>query len=173
MKKVIIVTALAVPLFLASCGDNKSASDSSDSQADVSVSQTPGSDDGISAENTFEVTGNDQMKFGLETIEVKAGEQVKIIFRNVGTVPKEAMGHNIVFLNKGVNVEAFAGKAASAKETDYIPTSEQSSILAYSKLLGPSESDTVIFTAPEAGEYDYICSFPGHYYNMKGKLISK
>lgn len=172
MKKVIIFTALAVPLFLASCGDNKSASESSDAQTDISVSQTPESDD-IAAENTFEVTGNDQMKFGLETIEVKAGEQVKIIFRNVGTVPKEAMGHNIVFLNKGVDVEAFAGKAASAKETDYIPTSEQSAILAYSKLLGPSETDTVIFTAPEAGEYDYICSFPGHYYNMKGKLISK
>jgi azurin len=27
------------------------------------------------------------------------------------------------------------------------------------------------FIAPEKGTYDYICSFPGHFAMMKGKLI--
>lgn len=174
MKKVILLTALAVPFFLASCGNSKTETESTDAQTDVSVSQTPEVDeDGVSAENTFEITGNDQMKFGLEKIEVKAGEQVKIILRNVGTVPKEAMGHNLILLNQGVDIDAFAAKASSSKETDYIPASEQASMIVHTRLLGPKETDTIIFTAPAAGEYDYICSFPGHYYNMKGKLISK
>ncbi len=37
-------------------------------------------------------------------------------------------------------------------------------MLAHTKLLGPAETDTVTFTAPYvAGDYLYLCSFPGHY----------
>jgi azurin len=37
-------------------------------------------------------------------------------------------------------------------------------VLAHTKLLGPAETDTVTFTAPYvAGDYLYLCSFPGHY----------
>jgi azurin len=38
-------------------------------------------------------------------------------------------------------------------------------------MLGGGETTTIAFTAPAAGTYDYICSFPGHYGMMKGKLI--
>jgi azurin len=38
-------------------------------------------------------------------------------------------------------------------------------------MIGGGESTVIEFVAPEAGTYTYICSFPGHYAMMKGKLI--
>ena len=35
-------------------------------------------------------------------------------------------------------------------------------VIAKTKLVGAGESDTITFTAPAAGVYDYICTFPAH-----------
>ena len=81
------------------------------------------------------------------------------------------MGHNLVILKPGTDIAAFVQKAAEAKATDYIPESEKGSIIAHTKVIGGGESDTIEFTIAEKGTYDFICSFPGHYAVMKGKLI--
>ena len=52
-----------------------------------------------------------------------------------------------------------------------MPKSQAVSIIAATKLLGGGETDTVIFDAPAAGTYEFLCSFPGHYAIMKGKFI--
>ena len=44
-------------------------------------------------------------------------------------------------------------------------------VIVHTKMLGGGESDTITFIAPENGFYTYICSFPGHWGLMKGKLI--
>jgi len=48
-------------------------------------------------------------------------------------------------------------------------------MIVHSKSLGPREKDTIEFTAPtEPGEYDFLCTFPGHYLiGMKGVLVVK
>jgi azurin len=84
-------------------------------------------------------------------------------------VSKEFMGHNFVLLKKGVNINEYAKKAVLAKSNDYIPNSDET--IAYTKMLGGGESTTISFSAPEAGIYTYICSFPGHYMMMRGELI--
>jgi len=119
------------------------------------------------------VTGNDQMQFSLKTIEVAAGAPVVLVFQNVGTMAKEVMGHNLTILNSGVSVADFGTKAMTAKETDYIPASESASIFAHTRLLGPGESDTLKFTAPSAGDYPYLCTFPGHFAVMQGVMTVK
>ena len=81
------------------------------------------------------------------------------------------MGHNFVALKQGTDLNAFAQKAMTAKDNDYIPKSESASVIAHTKLIGGGESDTIEFTIAEKGTYDYICSFPGHFSMMKGKLI--
>jgi len=173
MKKVILLTALAVPLFLASCGNNNTSTDESATDTSQTIGEeTPAPSDDVAAENTFEITANDQLKFSVEKIEVKAGEKVRVTLKNVGTVPKEAMGHDFIVLKPGTDVEAYAAKAAESKATDYVPASELSSIVAHTRMLGPGEEDTIEFTVP-AGEYDFICGFPGHYFSMRGKLIAK
>jgi azurin len=111
------------------------------------------------------------MQFTLTEFTVKAGDTVRVVFANMGRMPKAAMGHNVVFLNQDVDANAYAAKAALARDTDFIPTSEAASVLAHTKLLGPEESDTIEFVAPAAGEYPYICSFPAHCFaGMRGVM---
>ena len=120
---------------------------------------------------TIVIKGSDAMQFDLKEIKVKAGQKIKLTLTHSGKLAKAAMGHNFVLLQPGVDIAAFGGKAAAARETDYIPKSEQASIIAHTKLVGGGESDTIEFTAPKKGTYTFICSFPGHYALMKGNFI--
>lgn len=115
------------------------------------------------------------MKFSLATIEVKAGEEIKVILTNIGTQPKEVMGHNWILLKGGVDVAAFSAAAVLAKATDYYPADRASDVIASIPLMGPRKSGEVTFKAPMApGQYAFICSFPAHYQvGMKGLLIVK
>ena len=81
------------------------------------------------------------------------------------------MGHNFVLLKQGVDLAAFGIKSASAKDTDYIPSDEEDNIIAHTRLIGGGETTSIEFDAPEPGEYEFLCSFPGHYAIMKGKFI--
>lgn len=120
----------------------------------------------------IQLTGNDQMKFDLTEFEVKPGQKVSVTLKNVGTLPKEAMGHDFNLLDKNTDIAKFVEAGASHKETDFIPPDQKFRVLAKTKLLGPGESDTITFRAPQVpGAYDYICSFPGHYASgMKGVM---
>jgi azurin len=115
------------------------------------------------------------MKFGVTSIEAKPGEQLKIVLKNIGTLPKEAMGHNWVLLKKGSDAAAFATAAVAAKATDYIPANLKEQVVAHTKLIGPKQTDEITFTVPsEAGDYPFLCSFPAHFIvGMKGTLTVK
>ena len=121
----------------------------------------------------IEITANDQMQFNLKTIEAKAGEELKVVLKNIGTLPKEAMGHNWVLLKAGTDPMAFGAASMTAKDTDYIGASVKDQVVAFIKILGPKQTADVTFKAPAPGEYPYICSFPGHVALMKGTLIVK
>jgi len=126
--------------------------------------------------NEIVVSGNDTMQFDVKTFEVKAGEPVTLTLKNTGKLPKIAMGHNLVVLKKGISAIAFGQKAmgAGANATNPLPDSVKEDVLASTKLLGPGESDTVKFTAPaEAGSYEYVCTFPGHFAMMRGTMTVK
>ena len=51
-------------------------------------------------DQTVSITGNDTMQYDVKVFEVKAGSKVKLVLKNIGKVPKIAMGHNIVILKK-------------------------------------------------------------------------
>ena len=119
--------------------------------------------------NTIELTANDQLKFDKIELHVKANEPVKLTLKNIGTMPKESMGHNFILLKDGTDLASFAAEAVSAP--DHIPAGN-AAIITHTKLLGPGESDTIEFTVP-AGSYTYICSFPGHYMTMTGVLTAE
>ena len=122
------------------------------------------------------ITGNDTMQFDLKAFEVKAGEKVSLTLKNTGKLPKIAMGHNLVLLKKGVSAIAFGQKAmgAGANATNPLPDTVKEDVIASTKLLGPGESDTVSFTAPaDPGNYEYVCTFPGHFAMMRGTMTVK
>ncbi len=111
------------------------------------------------------------MRFDKTEFTVKAGEEVTLILMNTGEMSKEAMGHNFILLNPGSDASEFANTAASAKATDYIPTELKSQIIANTKLLGGKENEQIKFTL-KAGSYDFLCSFPGHFATMNGKITA-
>jgi len=124
---------------------------------------------------TVTIQANDTLKFSVTRIDAKPGESLRIVLTDTGTVPKTVMAHNVVVLKKGADPAAFANAAASAFETGYIPASMSAQVLAHTPLAGPGETVEVTFTAPKVpGNYDYLCSFPGHFIaGMKGVLAVK
>lgn len=177
MKKYFLIPAIAVALTIASCGggntknDTESTAESTEATTSE-VTETVEGIENVTLSNTWTVEGNDQMKFDTELIRVKAGEPLQLTLKNVGTMPKESMGHNFVILKPGVDLATFGGEAATAADNEYIPKSSLSSVVAHTKLLGPGESDVISVTL-EKGVYDYICSFPGHFGMMKGKIVAE
>ena len=119
--------------------------------------------------NTVILNSNDQMKFDKKVIRVNSNQMVTLTLNHNGRFPALSMGHNFVLLKKEVDVDAYALKAAGARNSEYIP--EGNNELVYTKMLGGGESDTITFDAPEPGTYVFICTFPGHYQLMMGEFI--
>ncbi|WP_257658938.1 azurin [Parapedobacter lycopersici] len=179
MKKLFIIPALAGALFIAACGGNQTneqtATDSTETAAPTT--QAPAVDipglDTVALSNEIVLEGSDLMRFDKTLFKVKAGEPVKLTFKNVGKLPKESMGHNVVVLQPGTDLPAFAGEAIKAADAEYIPLTFASSIVAHTKLLGPGETDAIEFTLESNGVFPFICSFPGHYGIMQGKIVAE
>src|SRR5688572_19825761 len=171
MKFPLLLATLLTAFVASGCGQKENAG----APAAGSSAPTAAAPAKAAGPRTIEITANDAMKFNLASIDAKPGEEIKVVLTNVGTMPKEAMGHNWVLLKKGTDANVFATAALSAKDTEYIPPAMKDQVLAYTKLLGPRQSDEVSFKAPtEPGEYVYLCSFLGHSLNgMKGVLVVK
>jgi azurin len=127
------------------------------------------------ASRTVEITGSDDMKFSLNEITAKPGEQLHIVLKSVGKMPKAVMAHNVVVLKLAADPAAFANAAMLARETDYIPPDMKAQVLAATKLAGPGETVEVTLKVPaKPGSYPFMCTFPGHFAaGMRGQLIVK
>ena len=177
MKKLFSFTGLAIAgLFIASCGSGeqkeKPAVDHSNHETSATTTSTPVAAPSSTAavSNEVVVESDDQMKYNIHEIKVKAGEPVSLTLKHVGKMAKEVMGHNLVVLKAGTDITAFTEAALKAKDKEYIP--ESADIIAHTKLIGGGEESKIEFTL-EPGTYDYICSFPGHAGIMKGKIIAE
>lgn len=113
---------------------------------------------------------SDEMKFNKKKLVTKEGNQVKLTLKHVGKMGKEVMGHNFVLLAQGTDIMAFGEKAVEAADNNYIPEGSEK-VIVYTEMIGGGESTTITFDAPAKGEYDFICSFPGHVALMKGKFV--
>jgi azurin len=126
------------------------------------------------AARTIEIQVGDNMRFNPAAIEAKAGERLHIVLKSTGAMPKLAMGHNFILLKKGTNPKAFVEKCANARASDFIPAEVKDQILGATGLVGPGETSEATFTAPASGDYDFVCTFPGHFtLGMRGKLTVK
>lgn len=170
--KVIKLALIAGVVSLSACGGGESTSQATDQPAaEEQKVETPAAAPAAAEGVALEITGDDAMKFDKAELRAKAGQKVTLTLHHSGKLAKEAMGHNIVILKTGTDIAAFAAKAVEAKANDYFPESEAANVIAHSKVIGGGESVTIEFTAPAAGTYPFICSFPGHYGFMKGDFI--
>lgn len=145
----------------------------------VTAAQTPKPEPAATksakAARTIEITGTETMKFDVTRIDAKPGEQLRVVLKAVGAMPKAVMAHNFVLLKAGTDPVAFNKAAIDARDTDFIPPSMKSKVIAATTLAGGGETVEVTFTAPaKPGTYTYLCSFPGHFaVGMKGQLVVK
>ncbi|WP_316789869.1 plastocyanin/azurin family copper-binding protein [Pedobacter frigoris] len=161
-----VLTFLLAATTIVSCNSEKKQEASTADSTTTTTATTP-----EVTTTELVLAGNDQMKYSTNELKAVAGKPIKLTFKHIGTIAKEAMGHNVVILKPGTDAAAYAAKALEAKATDYIPASEAASVIAHTKLLGGGEEDVIEFTIAEKGKYEFICSFPGHVSMMKGVLI--
>ncbi len=112
----------------------------------------------------------EQMLYDKTRLVLEAGKPVVIYLKN-----EDSMPHNIVVVQPGAVEEVGTAAEKMALEADaegrlYIPNS--SKILQATKLVEPGQQAKLAFTAPEEpGEYEYVCTFPGHWRRMTGKMV--
>ena len=178
-----IIFGLLVVFAIAACTNNNkstigSSSDtgriaqSTDKPTAEATVAIPGLEN-LKSNNKIELTANDRMQFSDTLFKVIAAEKVVVKLTNIGNMPKESMGHNFAVLNTNTDFVAFATEAMKARDTEYIPVEMKSAVIAHTKLIGPKESDEITFTLPAAGIYDFLCTFPGHYGSMRGKIVAE
>jgi len=125
------------------------------------------------AARTIELTGGDDMKYNVTEIKAKPGETIKIQLKNVGTLPKMAMAHNVVVVKPTTKLAEFNSAGAAARETNFIAPAMKGEVVAATELAGPGETVETTFKVPAAaGSYPFMCTFPGHFTaGMKGTLV--
>jgi azurin len=114
-------------------------------------------------------TVKEKMLFDKTTLKVTAGKRIKLVFDN-----NDSMPHNLIIGRPG-SLERL-GQAADRMLTDpnavkrgYVPDTPD--VIASLGLLFPGQKEVLSFTAPkEPGQYDYVCTFPGHWRLMKGVM---
>ncbi len=126
---------------------------------------------GCSGGTELELTAGDAMSYSTTNLAAKAGEEITLRFRHTGQMPKNAMGHNVVILQPGTDLAAFATAAVEAgPDANYVPAGAEQ-VVAHTRLLGGGESAEIKFTITEPGTYPFVCTFPGHYAMMQGELV--
>ena len=99
---------------------------------------------------------------------VTAGRPVELTLINPDSMP-----HNLVITNPGkaqaIGMQVTNMGPAESAAINYIPQSKD--ILHHTVMIHAGTSDTLRFIAPaKPGNYDYICTFPGHFTTMHGVL---
>lgn len=113
---------------------------------------------------TITVKGTDNMKFDVTLIEAEPGETIRITLETVSDMPKQAMAHNIAIVDLGVDLDEFAMASIQARDNEYIAPDFEDRVIANTEMIGGGGTSTIEFTVPETpGDYDYLCTFPGHY----------
>ena len=111
----------------------------------------------------------EQMLYDKTLIVVEAGKPVEIILIN-----DDAMPHNLVVVLPGAVEEIGTAAEKLPPEPDaqgrlYVPESPK--VLHATRLTDAGQQTKLSFTAPtEPGDYQYVCTFPGHWRRMVGTL---
>ena len=105
------------------------------------------------------------LEFTPTRVSAKAGTRLRIRFVNDGTLP-----HNLVVPKSDDDIDALALAAYQAGETGYVPLDLKAKLVGWTTLASPGETVEISFVVPAAGEYTYLCLFPGHSNSMLGTL---
>ncbi len=118
-------------------------------------------------------TVREQMRYDTQRIVVEQGKPFEIILENTDGMP-----HNLIVIDGGKHLEAGTSTMTMTPDKKdkqgraYMPDMKKFNIHGATKLLESDEKEKIqIKGLGKEGEYEYVCTFPGHYLIMWGKLI--
>ena len=112
------------------------------------------------------------LKYDTEEITINRNSKTQLTLNN-----NDDMIHNVVITKPGKETPLKIGEMALNLELDgpdlnYVPFSAL--VLFHSGTVEPESNETIYFTPPsEPGEYWIVCTFPGHSFTMRTKLVVK
>ncbi len=74
----------------------------------------------------------------------------------------------MVLISEGKGNEIAIAAVDAGPLNNYVPESED--ILFGGALVKPQVTESFTFDSPPVGEYEFLCTFPGHYVFMKGSF---
>jgi azurin len=110
----------------------------------------------------------DSLEFDTGLIEVEAGSEVALYLDNVSTLYE----HNLVIVTQGEK-DAVSERGAVAGPDGGWLQADDPDVIGGVELLGPGGAGEASLAAPEAGSYQFVCTFPGHNATMFGDFIVK
>ena len=116
----------------------------------------------------FELSSGDDVKFSESKLEVEAGSNVSLTFVNKSTDKL----FNWVLAQPGRMLRVVSDGQQAGESSGYVKANDEN-IIAHTKLLKAGESDTITFSAPPPGEYQFFSTFPGYYTRLNGTLTVK
>ena len=105
----------------------------------------------------------DTLQFDVPELTAASGTEVVLQLSNTSTVNQ----HNWVLVKAGVKDDVAADGTAAGPSNHWIQP-EDPRVIAHTALLDPGSTGEVRFTAPAAGTYQFVCTFPGHNFTMFG-----
>ena len=109
----------------------------------------------------------EELMYDKDKLQAPAGSKITLNFKNNST----SLSHNWALVKPGTADSVAAAGITAGEAKGYIP--DDPNIIAHTPLTKPGQTDTITFDAPPAGDYPYICTFPGHSVLMKGTLTIK
>jgi azurin len=103
-----------------------------------------------------------------EKLEAAAGSKISLTLKNAADASSK-QAFNWVLVKPGKMLIVVSAGQSEGADTDYVKAGDEN-VIAHTKLVQPGQSETITFDAPPAGEYPFICTFPGFYTTMKGTL---
>ncbi len=177
-SKMLLASMVALGFFVASC--NNGTSTTSTTTTTDSTTKTVDSTKAMptatgkvaeGTDITVHAVGNNmsEMHYDVSEIHTTANTKMKITLVDDATDP--SMQHNIVIV-KASDMDSVAMHGISAGlAKGFVP--DEPAVIASSKLTQPGTKTELEFTTPPAGEYVFMCTYPGHYQKMHGKFIVK
>lgn len=154
-KTMIVILGLAM---IISCG--------TESKNKVQKQQAEKSKEIISIEINAIGESMAEIAFEPKEVNIKSGTRVKLTFNNKSSAA--GMLHNFILVELGAGQEIASAGLKAGKNKDFKPN--DSRIIVATKVLDLGAQLIIEFDAPKKGSYHYICTYPGHYPKMIGRL---
>jgi azurin len=107
------------------------------------------------------------LRYDLNEITVQAGSRLALTFNN-----DDDMAHNVVIVEPGAADEigvAAMNLGLDADALEFVPIMDE--VLYHTSMLQPGQIETIYITVPDIpGDYQFVCTFPGHHISMRGIL---